>query len=131
MQLLTSADCSVSLHVIFHCNSKCIAVIPLQFHCNFPAIVCSEVLVDHPGNKGDLNKPLEESLEVLVGKIRQTAFKSVAQLVVPFILKRIKMNPKFFARYRICCYTRGSRSTKSSRSTRSSRRNRSSRSKRT
>ena len=24
-----------------HWNSKCIAVIPLQFHCNFPAIVCS------------------------------------------------------------------------------------------
>ena len=43
LHLLTSADCSVSLHAIFHCNSKCIAVIPLQFHCNFPAIVCSVV----------------------------------------------------------------------------------------
>ena len=41
LQLLTSADCSVSLHAMVHCNSKCIAVIPLQFHCNFPAIVCS------------------------------------------------------------------------------------------
>ena len=40
LQLLTSADCSVSLHAMVHCNSKCIAVIPLQFHCNFPAIVC-------------------------------------------------------------------------------------------
>ena len=43
LQLLTSADCSVSLHAMVHCNSKCIAVIPLQFHCNSPAIVCSEV----------------------------------------------------------------------------------------
>ena len=38
LQLLTSADCSVSLHAMVHCNSKCIAVIPLQFHCNFLAI---------------------------------------------------------------------------------------------
>ena len=45
LQLLTSADCSVSLHAMVHCNSKCIAVIPLQFHCNFPAIVCSEHLL--------------------------------------------------------------------------------------
>ena len=44
MQLLTSANCSVSLHAIFHCNSKCIAVIPLQFHCNSTVIVCSVVL---------------------------------------------------------------------------------------
>ena len=41
LQLLSSANCSVSLHAMVHCNSKCIAVIPLQFHCNFPAIVCS------------------------------------------------------------------------------------------
>ena len=41
LQLLTSTNCSVSLHAMVHCNSKCIAVIPLQFHCNFPAIVCS------------------------------------------------------------------------------------------
>ena len=41
LQLLTSANCSASLHAIFHCNSKFIAVIPLQFHCNFPVIVCS------------------------------------------------------------------------------------------
>ena len=40
LQLLTSADCSVSLHAMVHCNSKCIAVIPLQFHCNSPVIVC-------------------------------------------------------------------------------------------
>ena len=34
LHLLTSADCSVSLHTILHCNSKCIAVIPLQFPCD-------------------------------------------------------------------------------------------------
>ena len=41
LQLLTSADCSVSLHAMVHCNSKCIAVIPLQFHGNSTVIVCS------------------------------------------------------------------------------------------
>ena len=45
LQLLTSADCSVSLHAMVHCNSKCIAVIPLQFHCNSPVIVCSVALL--------------------------------------------------------------------------------------
>ena len=42
-----------------------------------------QVLVDHPGNKGDLNEPLEEFLEVFVGEIRQAACTSAAQPVVP------------------------------------------------
>ena len=49
LQLSTSAYCSFSLQwfiAVVHCNSKCIAVIPLQFHCNFPAIVCSVSLKD-------------------------------------------------------------------------------------
>ena len=35
LQSSTSADCTVSLHAMVHCNPKCIAVIPLQFHCNY------------------------------------------------------------------------------------------------
>ena len=43
LQSSTSADCTVSLHAMVHCNPKCIAVIPLQLHCNFTVIVCSVV----------------------------------------------------------------------------------------
>ena len=46
LQLLTSDNCSVSLHAMIHCNSKCIAVIPLQFHCNSPVIVCSADVIN-------------------------------------------------------------------------------------
>ena len=40
LQSSTSADCTVSLHARVHCNPKCIAVIPLQFHCNYLQCMC-------------------------------------------------------------------------------------------
>ena len=43
LQSSTSADCTVSLHAMVHCNPKCIAVIPLQFHCDY--LQCS-ILID-------------------------------------------------------------------------------------
>ena len=50
LQLSTSAYCSFSLQwfiAVVHYNSKCNAVIPLQFQCKSTAIICS-VVKKHP-----------------------------------------------------------------------------------